>query len=197
MKIVSSHYLPCLQWFQVFLSQEDVVIDIYENYIKQSYRNRTTILSANGKLALAIPVKKLANHTPMIDVKIENDFKWQHQHWRSIKSAYGSSPYFLYYQDYFEPLYTKEYTHLVEWNVDMLTVCLKLMKVEKQLILTKNYQTSLSADLDFRNQMNPKIKSDFVGLPYLQVFTEKFPFESNLGILDVLFNHGPRWKEFI
>ncbi|MES2779822.1 MAG: WbqC family protein [Bacteroidota bacterium] len=194
MIIVSSHYLPCIQWFQTVLSGEEVMLDVYEHFLKQTYRNRTTILSANGKLALTIPVKKAANHTPIVDIQIENDFPWQHQHWQAIVSAYNSAPYFFYYQDYFKPFYEKEFTTLVEWNKALLEVSMKLMKMEVPMKYSQQY-CATGTDLDYRTVITPKNKEAVVTPKYLQVFSEKFPFEPNLSIIDVLFNQGPRWKE--
>jgi hypothetical protein len=197
MRILSSHYLPSVQWFQVLLSGEEVIIDLHEHFVKQTYRNRANILSANGKLALTVPVKKVANHTPMIDVKIENDFNWQHQHWQAIVSAYNSAPYFLYYQDHFKPLYEKEFTSLVEWNRSLLMVCLQIMKVDINVHYSEKYCEVTDKNEDFRTIISPKNKQETSFKNYLQVFSEKFPFEPNLSVIDVLFNHGPRWREFV
>lgn len=195
MPTLSSHYLPCIQWFRIFCGQEESVIDIHEHFVKQTYRSRTVILSANGKLALTIPVKKEAHHMPMVEVKIDNEVRWQHQHWQAIMSAYNSAPYFLYYQDYFKPLFEKEFTYLVEWNSALLDVCIKLMKLEQKPVYSEQYIEVTG--IDYRKQISPKIQPETTGKPYLQVFSEKFPFEPNLSIIDVLFNHGPRWKEFV
>jgi hypothetical protein len=198
MIILSSHYLPCIQWFQAFLSEgEEVVIDIHEHFLKQTYRNRTSILSANGKLDLTIPVKKSANHTPMFAMRIENDFAWQHQHWQAIVSAYNSAPYFLYYQDYLKPLYERKFEFLVEWNQAVLAVCLKLMKAGVEPVYSQQYCLAQTKDIDLRMVISPKNKEVVLTKPYLQVFAEKLPFEPNLSMLDVLFNHGPRWREFL
>lgn len=196
MIILSSHYFPCVQWMRAFMEDEGCVIDIHEHFVKQTYRNRTVILSANGKLSLTIPVKKEVHHMPVSGVKIDNEVRWQHQHWQAIVSAYHSSPYFLYYQDYFKPLFEKEFVYLQEWNAVLLEVCLKLMKVSRTPEYSKAY---IEADnnQDKRQLISPKVQSDIACKPYLQVFSEKFPFEPNLSILDVLFNHGPRWKEFV
>lgn len=197
MILLSSHYLPCIQWFQALVSGDAVVIDVHEHFLKQTYRNRTTILSANGKLALTIPVKKYANHTPMMDIKIENDFPWQHQHWQTIVSAYHSAPYFIYYQDYIKPLYETEYTSLLEWNTELLKVCLKLMKLDIALKYSEHYYLKDESDTDYRMVISPKNKESVSTPTYLQVFSEKFPFEPNLSVVDVLFNHGPRWREYV
>ncbi len=197
MIILSSHYLPCIQWFQAALSEGEVVIDVFEHFLKQTYRNRTTILSANGKMALTVPLKKSANHTPVAAMMIENDFPWQHQHWQAIVSAYNSAPYFFYYQDYFKPLYEKEYAFLLEWNRALLEVCFKLMKVEKPFIYSEHYCEKGNENADYRMFISPKNKEVVVMPKYLQVFAEKYTFEPNLSIIDVLFNQGPRWKEFL
>jgi hypothetical protein len=195
MTILSLHYLPCIEWFRVFLSGEEAVIDIHEHFSKQTYRNRAVILSANGKLSLTVPIKKEAHHMVMATVKIDNEVKWQHQHWQAIVSAYHSAPYFLYYQDYFKPLYEREFSNLVEWNQTLLNVCLKLMKLTVSPVYSQQY---LDGGLsDFRNSISPKVRSEAEFKPYLQVFSEKFPFEPNLSIIDMLFNHGPRWEEFL
>ncbi len=198
MILLSLHYLPSIQWFQAFLSEgEEVVIDVHEHFLKQTYRSRTNILSANGKLALTIPVKKAANHTSMSEIRIENDFAWQHQHWQAIVSAYNSAPYFLYYQDYLKPLYEHEFTSLVEWNKALLAVCLKFMKLNGEVVYSQQYCIASPMDSDLRMVISPKNKEEVLTKPYLQVFAEKLPFEPNLSILDVLFNHGPRWREFL
>jgi hypothetical protein len=177
------------------LTNEEVVIDIHEHFVKQTYRNRFNILSANGILALTIPVKA-PNHTPMLEVKIENDFKWQHQHWQAIVSAYQSAPYFLHYQDYVKPLYQAEFMYLAEWNKKILEVCLKLMKETPPIAYSESYCTASLADHDLRKKTSPKSKEVPLFKSYLQVFSEKFPFHPNLSIMDVLFNHGPRWREY-
>ena len=49
-------YLSPVQWFAEFLDENNnVVFEEWENFPKQTYRNRTEIYGANGKLALIIP----------------------------------------------------------------------------------------------------------------------------------------------
>lgn len=197
MLILSSHYLPCIEWFHALFAHEEAVIDVHEHFVKQSYRNRTSILSANGKLSLTVPVRKTAHHMPMDQVEIENDFRWQHQHWQAIQSAYSSAPYFLYYQDRFRLLYEKEFRYLLELNQAMLEVCMSIMKIEWSPGSSASYIRAEQQDIDARALISPKKGSAFNGKPYLQVFTDKLPFEKNLSIIDVLFTQGPRWPEYI
>lgn len=197
MFILSSHYLPCLHWFYILLNKKPSIIDVYEFYTKQTYRNRCTILTANGPLDLIIPVKKHVKGTPMCSIQIENEFRWQHQHWYAIESAYQSSPYYLYYSDGFKKFYNTPYTSLVKWNMDLLLHSLSLMKVDLELKLSEQYSEALTNDIDLRGEVSPKKLGLFQTLPYSQVFSQKFPFQENLSMLDLLFNHGPRWPEYL
>ena len=189
--ILSIHYLPCVLWFRHFLNDEHVLLEQHENYEKQSYRNRCVILSANGPLALTIPVKKTQHKIPMHEVEIENDFNWQKQHWEAICSAYRSSPYFEHYEHHFENFYKKKFNFLQDFNIELIKVCLKILKIDKEIILSDSYYISLADCADFRRIISPKIKSDETFNPYLQVFAAKFPFIENLSVLDLIFNQGP------
>lgn len=197
MQPFSLTYLPTLPWIFYWLQAPHACIDVHEHFVKQSFRNRTLILSANGVLPLIIPVKKNEHHTPMLGMRIENDFKWQHQHWQAIQSAYQSAPYFEHYAPYFEKLYIKHYTLLVEWNLDLLSVCLLLLKINKPIETSTEYVSGVMPESDYRIMLSPKILLEPITKPYLQVFTEKYPFAPNLSILDLLFNHGPRWNDYL
>ena len=61
--ILSSFYLPPIEYFYRILNAPSFEIDLLENYSKQSYRNRCHIYTANGMLPLSIPVHKTnGNH---------------------------------------------------------------------------------------------------------------------------------------
>ena len=97
--VLGSAYWPNIHYLYYVLNADSICIDLYEHYQKQSYRNRTKILSANGELSLSIPVKKFAEHAPVKDIEISYAEDWQKQHWRSITSAYKNSPYFDFLEE--------------------------------------------------------------------------------------------------
>src|SRR5512145_1659315 len=90
--LLSTSYLPPLQYIAKFLSGFPALIEKHENYQKQSYRNRCYIYGANGRQCLVIPVKKLhGEKTPIKEVEIDYTSNWQKIHLKSIESAYRLS----------------------------------------------------------------------------------------------------------
>ncbi len=194
--ILSSAYLPPIQYFTKLIKYKEVLIEQFDNYNKQTYRNRCQILSPNGPLSLSIPVEKESKKVKMKEVKISEHDNWRHQHWNAIESAYNNTPYFLYYQDYFAPFYEKKYTYLLDYNLDLLTLICDLIDIDPNWQLTTEYLETPSKDKDdFRELIHPKIEEsidpNFISLPYYQVFRHKYKFCSNLSIIDLLFNMGP------
>lgn len=188
-----SHFREIVRPAEIWFENED-------NYQKQTYRNRTYIYGANGKLILNIPVKHLNSpgvklHQKYKDVKIENDFNWQKQHWKSLKSAYQTSPFFEFYEDDIAPLFHKEETFLMEFNYkcfDLVCECLQLKINYKK---TEEYIRQPEEMIDLRGLINAKKK---VEIPfYNQVFQEKEGFISDLSILDLMFNEGPNAVNYL
>ncbi len=194
--VLSLNYLPNILWMRHFLT-DNSIIDPYEHFVKQTYRNRAIILSANGPLSLTIPVQKTAHKIPVYDLKPDHTINWQRQHWESIKSAYGSAPYFIHYVDAFEKLYHTNTDSIFQFEIDLLKLCIRFLKVDKQVCLSDTYVHCGENDSDFRQYITPKVKPKEQFKPYLQVFAEKFSFEPNLSVIDVLFNCGPKSVDYM
>ena len=172
------------------LLREECVIDLGENYIKRSERNRARILSANGVMPLTVHVEN--GNRPrqrMRDVKIDYSKRWLHQHWVSILSAYKSSPYFDHYAEELEPFYRREWRYLVDYNMEYLQSLLRLLGAKCEVRLSEQYVEAEQGDLDLRPKHNEG--STFVAEPYVQVFSDRMPFEANLSVLDLLMCEGP------
>ena len=119
--ILSTAYLPPIQYFATIVKHQNFLIEKKENYSKQSYRNRCTIGSANGPLDLVIPVKKSkSGKIPISNVQIDNDYKWQILHWRAFVSAYKNSPFFEYYEHEFLPFYRNSFENLFDFNLQLI-----------------------------------------------------------------------------
>lgn len=192
-------YLGNINYYSVLLQNKgSVVFDIHENYVKQSYHNRAEIYGANGKLSLIIPLEKRNKRTPLKDIKIAYDEAWQKVHWKSFESAYRSSPYFEFYEHEFSEFYKKKnYTSLLEFNIALTKVILKILNIEQEITFTTDYK--LIKGVDYRKTIHPKIspKELYPKSTYIQVFENKEGYISNLSVLDLIFNEGPNAINFL
>ncbi len=194
---LSSAYLAPIQYYSKLMHYKHVLIESDCNYIKQTYRNRCTLAAANGELSLSIPVDKgSAIKCKTKDIRIADYTDWQHQHWRSIESAYRTSPFFEYYEDYFRPFYEKKWNFLWDFNTEIQQLVLSLLELEVSVNETNTYKdVFLESEMDLRNEIHPKksfVETDkhFKSVEYYQVFNEKHGFLKNLSIVDLLFNMG-------
>lgn len=187
--LLSSSYLPPVNWFKAVISNEIVFIEKHEHFQKQSYRNRCEILSANGKLNLSIPLLKQGNKELITDKRISYSENWQQNHWRAITSAYKNSPYFEFFEDDFKPFYSNRHEFLFDYNLQLINTVLKILRVKKTLQFTETYSKEFEG-IDLRSSIHPKIIPPVPSQSYLQVFSDKFEFTANLSVIDLLFNQG-------
>lgn len=194
--LFSIHYLPSIAYISELAKYDEILIETQENFVKQTYRNRCKILAANGILPLVIPIEHGGSQL-ISEIKTQSEIDWKRHHWQSIISAYNNSPYFLYYKDKFEAIYFDKNIHtLFEFNLKLLELCLKLLKINTMLkftdVFVKDYHP------DFRNRFSAKKidDSELLIKPYYQVFDNKFGFKPNLSIMDLLFSQGPESTSF-
>jgi len=191
--LTETQYNPPLQYFRHVLRADGLLIEAHENYCKQSYRNRCHVLTARGMQPLSIPVLRgnSKTKTPITEIEIDYSQKWHNMHWRTIQAAYGRAPYFEYYSDYIRQMYERQPKYLFDLNMDLLQLYLKLLKLNRPLLLSAAYQAEVPEHvLDLRNKIHPKIYPDNLHVkPYTQVFGKQFAPE--LSIIDLLFTQGP------
>lgn len=176
-----------------------MTVDVGEHYVKRSYRNKCSILSANGVMALTVPLSRSSSddadltHAAMKDLKVSYDDNWRHVHWQSLVSAYNMSPFFEYYEDDIKPLFERKFDYLVDLNAEAMDIVNRLLMMDDVTInVSETYIPAQTVELDLRNQITPKTHlNDFNQKEYYQVFSEKYGFQPNLSILDLLFNLGP------
>lgn len=200
--ILSTAYLPPIEYWVAILQHDNIMIEAHENYQKQSYRNRCQILGPNGVQSLSIPIAKSGNlKTPILDVQIQDDDLWQKNHWKSIETAYNSSPFFLYYVDYFEDFYKSCPTSLFEFNYKLLEIVFDILELDQKLGITEAYIKAYSEATDLRNEIHPKkemkTSKQIATSSYIQVFSERNGFTPNLSILDLIFNLGPEAEAYL
>ena len=196
--LLSSAYLPPVSFFTAIKNGGDVLIEQYDNYCKQTYRNRCVIATAGGRQTLTIPVVKSDSPKQLMkDVRISDHGEWRRQHWNALESAYMNSPFFMYYQDDFRPFYEKKIEFLIDFNTELTNLILKLAGIEKCLKMTESYSKPESGIIDLRGMVEPGINEPAEQHPYWQVFKQKYGFIGNLSAVDLLFNMGPEFPLFL
>ena len=198
--LLSTAYLPPVQWFSRLAANAIVYVEMWESYHKQTYRNRCVIDAPNGPVALTIPVEKPENGSRWVkDIRISDHDDWRTKHWHALESSYYNTPFFEYYQDDFRPFYEKKYEFLVDFNEALIHKCMELTGIQCEIRHTEKFidpeEVNPEETDDLRFLISPKIPyekdTQFLCKPYYQVFTERHGFQPNLSIVDLLFNMGP------
>jgi hypothetical protein len=195
MQIIELQYLPQPVYFAFLISNQQLYIDKYEHFVKQTYRNRCRILTANGIDELTIPVLNASSKVPVKDIKIDNSQKWVNRHWRAIQSAYGKAPFFEFYGPELKNTFYKNHKYLFDLSMELLTQCLDFLKLKKDIKFTDKYYSLMdSPQNDLRSNISPKknriLPFTYKQMTYQHVFGNKFV--ENLSIIDLIFCEGPR-----
>jgi hypothetical protein len=190
--LLSSLYLAPVEYYAALFHAGSVLIEVHDNYRKQSYRNRCNIGGANGSHSLSIPVEKHDKaKSRMKDIRIAEHGDWRHLHWNAIVSAYNSSPFFQYLEEDFRPFYEKKFMFLHDFNEQLRWLICRFIGIETPVAYTSEYIKETPPNtVDLRETIDPKRPSGIETPAYYQVFAGKLGFTPNLSIIDLLFNLG-------
>ena len=195
--LLGTSYFGPIQYFTKFLLSPRRIIERFDHYTKQTYRNRCNIYGANGILSLSVPVQKGAEHKSYVrDVRIDYAKKWRKLHWKGIESAYRHSPFFEFYMDDIQAFLEKKHEFLLDLNLDVLEYLLEVLDIDTGYKLSQEFveETALNV-IDLRESIHPKRAwsedPQFMPEPYQQVFADRMGFRANLSVIDLLFNEGP------
>lgn len=188
---LSTAYLPPIEYFYRIFNAKQVVIEREENYVKQTYRNRCNILTTNGLLSLTVPVMQGSSHkTPIKEIKIDYSKRWQQVHLRALTSAYGSSPFFMFYFDDIRDIIDSSPKYLLDLNERLLYLIANMLKMPHDIVYSEVFASIEGEEYDFRYSISPKVVSTYQHKDYTRVF-ESSKKTSGLSIVDLLFNTGP------
>ena len=196
--VVSTAYLPPVEYFSIISRASEISIEREENYIKQTYRNRCYILSAHGPQLLSVPVCLGSLHkTRLKDIKIDYSKRWQQVHLRAITASYNSSPYYEFYFENVEKIISQNHQFLLDLNMELTMAVLEMLKVRKILSYTTYFEPVMNNENDFRYKISPKNKSQFSVKRYTRVFNTDKDYTPGLSIIDLVFNMGPEAPEYL
>lgn len=195
-KLLPLFYFPPISWFKEYLDPEcDILLETKEHFPKQTYRNRACIYGANGELPLIIPIQHSGKRVyEEIEISYRED--WQKLHWKSIKTAYQSSPYFEFYEDRLSSLFEEKTPLLFDLNKKSLELVLSLLKEEASHEFTSQWEVDFEG-IDKREDFSAKKPSSYELEPYYQTFSDKYGFLNDLSVLDLLCNKGPESATYI
>lgn len=190
--ILSSAYLPPVEYMSYLFRCKKIIIDIGEHYVKQTYRNRCTIMTANGKQDLTVPVKKQdKSPSAMKEIRISDHGDWKKLHLTAIGSSYGASPYWDFLKSDFTSLFDKTFDFLADFNTELTMLLCELLDIRPEITVAEQYVTDITDCIDLRNSISPKHKeTSFIAKPYNQVFENKYGFTAGLSSVDLLMNMG-------
>ena len=192
--LIETHYLPSIAYFCVLQNVNKLILEKHERYIKQTYRNRTYIVSAQGKEKLIVPLTFKHGKVFITDVRIDYGQKWLNQHWRAIQSGYGKSAFFEYYSEDLEKALFRKTVFLYDLNIELLSLCLRWLKWDVEIMESMTYEkTPVKPILDLRSSINFKNEENlgnfYRPFNYHQVFGNTFV--ANASIVDLVFSEGP------
>lgn len=201
--LLSTACFPPISYLAVIAKSAGAFIDPFENYSKQSFRNRYEIYGPNGRQTLSIPIIKQSGQKTMLrDTKIEFVSDWKKVHLRSLEAAYANTPFFEYYFPEVKDMILCHKEYLIEYNRLILSELQKLFKLNTEIRFTEKYIETGSASLDYREAFHPKHQRRkplirFNQESYYQIFSDKYGFMEDLSCLDLLFHMGPEAENYL
>lgn len=182
-------YFPSISHYIAMIAAESVTFEVEDTFQKQTNRNRMYIYSPNGIQMLNISVKHDGTKCAFKDIKIDNQYNWQKNHFKSLEAAYKNSPFYEYFIDDLQPIFEKKPEFMLDLNFEIFERINDALGISIPFEKTTEYFHEVTDKTDFRNLVNGKKDATQIE-PYTQVFDNKHGFINNLSILDLLFNEG-------
>ncbi len=196
--LFSSYYLAPIEFYYYLTQYLSIIVDVNENFVKQSYRSRKYIMGPNGVQSLTIPLIHIQKRQKLKEVKISYAENWQKIHWKSIEAGYRRSPYFEYYEDNFYNFFHTKTEYLLDFNTKLHEKVMELLGISCEIQISEKYIEPIPNMDDYRTKFSPKqATNDLIFPEYYQVFNDRNSFTPNLSIVDLLFNEGPNSLNYL
>ncbi len=194
--LFSLSYWGPISYYAKLIRYEEVVLEQFDNFQKQSYRNRCYIDGPNGALMLNLSIDHLHKGL-MKETRIAPEQNWSQQHWQALQTSYNNSPFFDSLAPEIQSFYEHAPAHLAEVNLASTRLVLKWLRADVKLHLSESWQATWPEIQDHRQDFSPKKRSFVQAKPYPQVFDHKHGFQPELSILDLIFNEGPAAYDYL
>ena len=186
-------YFGSVRYFQDLAGFEQVLFENADHLPKQTFRNRMVILGSQGSQVLTVPLEKPSGSKTLTkDVLISYRQNWPLVHWRALKTAYASAPYFEHYAPDIEQILLKKQRFLVDFDLEITQFISDVYQLPLHFSLTEKYEVSYPEDFRTTDYENLEMKGE-----YQQVLFNQKHFNSQVSILDLLFCEGPIGRRLI
>ena len=196
--VIEPHYLPSLEFFCAAIPYGEIRLERHAHYVKQGFRNRTLINTANGVQMLSVPLSVKGNKTALGEVIIDNTSMWSRNHWRALEAAYRNAPFYEHYETGLRAVLQSGTDRLFDLNRNILSFCLASLGWKKNITESFSYEQNPLAT-DFRDVIRSKepftARNHYQPYPYYQVFGNEFV--ANMSVIDLIFCCGPSAAEIL
>jgi len=188
--LIDLQYLPPISYFKELAKADTIVLEASETFQKQTFRNRCEILTSNGKESLIVPIQHGSGNM-IKDIKIDYNQRWSQIHDRTLRAAYGKSPFFDFIMEDISSIFSRKHTFLWDLNYALLTLCLEKLTLKKALLESNVYikpEEMPDSLIDMRGKIVPSSEitgRQSVSKTYHQVFGNEFV--TDLSVVDLLF----------
>jgi len=136
--IVTIHqpdFFPWLGFFDRWQKSDIYIVLDDVQFLRCGWHHRDKIKTQNGVQWLTVPVQKKGRyHQTIKEVKINNQENWNQKHLKTIQTAYKKAPNFDLVFGKLSEIYNREYDLLIEFNMDLLRLCSKLLGINTPLV---------------------------------------------------------------
>lgn len=192
---IELQYFPCINAMFDIVECGTVFFDHEQPFQRSSFRNRILLPGGNGLVSLSIPViGGRSVKLPYKVVEIDYSSNWQRDHFRSLETIYGNSPFYFQYRPTIKEIFDQKPKFLIDWNQICFEWIVKKMKLSLRLVQDASQltdKTEIKEREDFYLPSNREKTENQPFIKYPQLFEDKIGFEPNVSILDILFNLGP------
>ena len=184
MQVFPLHIFGSISYWHELLKSDAPIIDIGENYVKQTGRNRFAIAGAHGMELLTLNVKGLkGKKVALSQVELADDFQAKLL-LRSMDTAYGKSPFYEHYRDEVHELVLGSGNLLIDISKPAFHWIEEQLEMDK-VLFSEEYVEDFQEDFRGSSFKESSIE------PYGQTFEDRNGFVDGLSILDALFHLGP------
>jgi len=188
---IEIHYLPSIEYMALAYADSGIQFEVFEHFPKQTFRNRTRILGANGIETLTVPIVHRHGSKQLTkDVQVDYSQDWIRRHQGAIQAAYGNAPFYEHFEPFIQQIFAKKSKFLVDLNIHYFNFLTKVLGKTLPHSFTEEFlnQGGVSKWNQLHAKENWDNRLNYKNTPYRQCFGSTF--EPNLSVLDLVMNHG-------